>query len=259
MLAVGDHALLAGATAAEAGGLRGYERRAVHLFLPSSRKPRRVPPGVVVHRSSVLDPRDLYAIGRPPRTTVARSLVDAAQWAGTDNEARAIIAAGIQQRVVRADDVRAVLDRLTRVPRRRLIRDTVVDAAGGAHSLAELDLVALCRSHHLPEPSRQVVRHDSSGRKRYLDAYFDEWHVHIEIDGAQHLDPRHAWADMRRQNDLWIAGEPVLRFPAWALRHTPTEVVAQLRAALRATRDVGGESGVHLIPPRARGSLGWGP
>lgn len=79
-----------------------------------------------------------------------------------------------------------------------------------------------------------MVRRDSAGRRRYLDAYFEQWRVHVEVDGGQHLDPAHAWADMRRQNDLWVEGDRVLRFPAWVLRAHPEEVIAQLRAALRA-------------------------
>jgi very-short-patch-repair endonuclease len=70
--------------------------------------------------------------------------------------------------------------------------------------------------------------------RRYLDAYFDEWGVHVEIDGSQHFDARLAWADMRRQNELWIAGDRILRFPAWAIRHDPAQVVTQVRAALNA-------------------------
>ena len=58
--------------------------------------------------------------------------------------------------------------------------------------------------------------------------------MHIEVDGSQHLDPRHAWADMQRQNNLWIAGDRVLRFPTWAVRQAPAAVAAQLRAALHA-------------------------
>ena len=77
------------------------------------------------------------------------------------------------------------------------------------------------------------MRRDSAGRRRYLDAYFDEWQVHVEIDGGQHLDPRQAWDDMRRQNELWIAGDRVLRFPAWALRADPARVISQVRAALQ--------------------------
>jgi very-short-patch-repair endonuclease len=39
---------------------------------------------------------------------------------------------------------------------------------------------------------------------------------------------------MRRQNELWIHGDRVLRFPALTLRTDPTAVAAQIRAALRA-------------------------
>jgi len=116
--------------------------------------------------------------------------------------------------------------------RRRLITQTALDAAGGTHSLAEIDFVELCHRHDLPEPSLQVVRHDAAGRRRYLDALFEPWQVHVEIDGGQHLDARQAWSGMRRQNELWIAGDRVLRFPAWALRHDPGAVMAQVRAAL---------------------------
>lgn len=121
VLAVGEDAVIAGLTAADAAGLKGYASPVVHLLLPAHRRARSVPSGVVVHRSSVLDARDVLSIGRPPRTRIARSLIDAAQWAGTDTHARAIIAAGFQQRLVRGDDVTRVLDRLPRARRRHVM------------------------------------------------------------------------------------------------------------------------------------------
>ncbi len=164
----------------------------------------------------------------------ARSVVDAAGWARTDEEAQAFVAAAFQQRLVGGDDLHRVLDRMPRARRRRLILRTADDAAGGAHSLAELDFLSLVRRGGLPEPTRQKVRYDAAGRRRYLDVYFDRWRLHVEIDGGQHLDPRTAWTDMRRQNDLWIEGDRILRFPAWVVRNAPDEVLAQLRAALTA-------------------------
>ncbi len=56
--------------------------------------------------------------------------------------------------------------------------------------------------------------------------------MHVEIDGIQHADPLASWADMSRQNQLWIKGDRVLRFPAWLVRERPAEVIAQVRAAL---------------------------
>ncbi|WP_242624921.1 DUF559 domain-containing protein [Krasilnikovia cinnamomea] len=231
VLSVGQCAVLAGLTAVD---LRGYSTAAIHVLVPPAVRGRSVPRGVVVHRSAALDERDVLTIGGPPRTRAARSLVDAAQWAPTVAETQAIVAAGFQQRLVRAADVRAVLERLPRARRRRIIGRAVDDATGGAHSLAELDFVALCRRHRLPEPKLQVVRRDAAGRRRYLDALFEEWQVHVEVDGGHHLEVRQAWADMSRQNALWIAGDRILRFPAWAIRHDSATVVAQLRAALHA-------------------------
>lgn len=233
VLAAGPAATLGGLTAAQCWGLRRYESRLIHLLLPARHQTRALPPGVRVHRTTVLPSEDVLAVGRPRRTMPARSLVDAAQWSATDEEARALIAAGIQQRLVRGDDLHRVLQRLPRARRRRLILATATDAVGGARSLAELDFLGLVRRAGLPEPSLQVVRRDATGRRRYLDVWFERWRVHVEIDGGQHLDPRTAWADMQRQNDLWAAGDRVLRFPAWAVREDPARVIAQLRAALR--------------------------
>ncbi|MGW9192331.1 DUF559 domain-containing protein [Micromonospora chersina] len=234
VLAAGPAAVLAGLTAAQASGLRRYESAVVHLLLPARHQARSLPPWVRLHRTTSLPDEDVLAVGQPPRTMPARSLIDAAQWASTDDEARAVIAAGFQQRLVGGDDLHRVLDRLPRARRRELIRVTATDAAGGAHSLAEIDFLSLVRRAGLPEPSRQAIRRDAKGRRRYLDVWFARWRVHVEIDGGQHLDPRTAWADMQRQNDLWSSGDRVLRFPAWAIRHNPETVVTQLRTALRA-------------------------
>jgi very-short-patch-repair endonuclease len=69
---------------------------------------------------------------------------------------------------------------------------------------------------------------------RYLDAYFPEGGVHVEVDGGQHVDAQQWWADMQRQNSLWTTGDRVLRLPSWVVRHRPDDVVAQVRAALQA-------------------------
>jgi very-short-patch-repair endonuclease len=161
-------------------------------------------------------------------------MVDAAQWAPSDDQARAIIAAVFQQRLVRLDDVERVLAYARRARRRSVITAAVDDAAAGAHSLPESEFLRLCQRNQLPGPDLQHQRRDDTGRSRFLDAYFAEWGVHVEIDGAQHTDVRQWWADMYKQNSIWIAGDRILRFPAWAVRHQPEEVTAQLRDALSA-------------------------
>jgi very-short-patch-repair endonuclease len=227
-----DSALLGGASALEVHGLRGHQPTVIHLLLPADKRCDEPPANVVVHRTAHLPTDDIHRLGSPPCTNAARSVVDAAQWAPTDHDARAIVAAGFQQRLVGADDVHEVLRRMPRTRRRSLISDMATDARGGSHSLPEAEFRQLCRRYRLPMPTRQLRRTDASGRRRYLDAYFEEWRLHVEIDGSQHMDVRSWWADMRRQNELWIPGDRVLRFPSWAVRQRPAEVAEQVRAAL---------------------------
>lgn len=161
-------------------------------------------------------------------------MLDAAAWASTDRFARLIVASAYQQRLVDRDDVAETLRRMPRVRRRALIRATASDAAGGSEAISELDFLALCRKGRLPTPSRQVIVAGADGRNRYRDATFEEWRVHVEIDGGQHMDVAGWWADMQRQNEIGTTGDRILRFPAWAIRNDPDAVLAQVRAALMA-------------------------
>jgi hypothetical protein len=241
VLAAGRGAVLAGLAAAQAGGLRGTWRyETVDVLVPHQRRAadllRRLPvglPAVRVRRVRELPDADRQR-GRPDRTSMPRSLVDAAQWARTDEEAQQILAAGCQQRRVTPAEIGAALDRMPRARRRALIRETLSDVAGGAEALSEIDLVRLCRRHGLPTPDGQQRRRDADGRMRYLDAYWRRWRLHVEVDGGHHMDVRHWAADLRRQNRIWIEGDRILRFTAFDIRHRPAEVVTQLRAALTA-------------------------
>jgi hypothetical protein len=231
---LGRPAWLAGPSALAVMGMRGLDARTIHVLIGAQRQLRRPPPGVVVHRTRHLPLEDQHRLSRPPCTMPARSVIDAAQWAGSDRDAIAVIAAAFQQRLVTTAELARVLARTTHVKRRRIIMAAVADAAGGAESIVEVDFARLCRRSGLPEPSRQVVRVDGAGRRRYRDVYFDDWRLHVEIDGAQHMEVGSWYADMRQHNEIAIAGERLLRFPAWAIRHRSDEVVTQLRAALSA-------------------------
>ena len=224
--------LLAGRTALTRLGLRNLPDE--HILLRNDQRDRAYPTGVVLHRTRNLSPCDIEAHRPPPCTVAARSMVDAARWARSDDQARLMVVASFQQRLVTVDEVLRVLSSQRQLRRRRVIEQAVTDAVGGAGSLPELRLLRLCRDNDLPTPTLQVRRCDHSGRDRYLDAYFEEWRLHVEIDGAHHLDPATWWDDMRRQNELWIAGDRVSRFPAWLVRDRPDEVVQMLRSALTA-------------------------
>jgi hypothetical protein len=205
----------------------------VHVYVPKAMQWTRPPDFVVVHRTHTLVAADLPG-GSPPRTSAARAAIDATRWTYRDDRARAIIAAAFQRRLVDGPGMLAALGRLARVRRRGLILETIQDAAGGTESISEQDFLRLCRRGGLPTPTRQSVVTDASGRRRYRDAYFEPWKVHVEIDGGLHMDVRSWWADMRRQNEMWVAGDRVLRFPAWAVRNEPDRVLGTMRDALMA-------------------------
>jgi hypothetical protein len=232
----GPRAALAGLTAARLQGLKGFERKAdaVHVLVPAVHTVRPTRPNfpLVVHYTRHLEPADIHPGRRPPQTRLARSLVDAASWMGTDRGAQAILAAAVQQRLVRVSDLAAVVDRNERLRRRKLMTTTLADIAGGSHALSELDFTRLViRQFGLPEPKRQVPRRDAEGRRRWLDAVWEEARLMVEIDGAAHMDVLTYWDDMNRSNDL-TRDYRVLRFPAWVVRYQPEYVAAKIRQAL---------------------------
>jgi very-short-patch-repair endonuclease len=157
-------------------------------------------------------------------------VVDAASWAATDLKAQAIIASSVQQGLVAPQSLDAVVQRLVKVPRRRLIGETIKDVAGGSLSEYEVAFLRMCRRFHFPLPSRQVRRKDASGRWRYMDAEFDDYQLIAEIDGQQHMEALAWWADMERNNDVVVEdGKTLLRFAGFALRRQSHHVAGVLR------------------------------
>jgi hypothetical protein len=223
-------AALAGLTALGAWGLRGIDSHVIHVLVPHNARIQ-PPAGVAVHRTRL--PLDLDRNLRPPATMPDRSLLDATQWARTDHEANLIIAATFQQRLVRLPDVRRAVEAMPNMRRRQLLLRTAEDAAGGSHSLSELDLLALCREYELPTPTRQVERTDGRGRRRYVDALFEDYKVAIEVDGAHHVDVWQMWADAEKANSLELDGFLVLRYPAFVVRTEPARVAREIAEALR--------------------------
>jgi len=234
----GPHACLGAFTALAADGLTGWERPHLDMLVPRGTT---VAPqdGVRIHESRRYRPQDDRHPSRlPPRTRTARSAIDAAAWSLSARTAVGVLAAVVQQRLARVDDMTDELERAGRIRHRRAMAAALVDIGGGSQALSEIDFVRLCRRFGLPEPDRQHVRLDASGRRRYLDARWrrrDGRLVVAEVDGALHLLPERYWDDMARDNDLALDGQLVLRFAAFAVRHHPDRVAAQLARALLTT------------------------
>jgi hypothetical protein len=230
----GPRALLTGFTAAQAFGLTGWDRAEVDVLVPpGTRRANGSPVPLRLHRV-----RHWHAVPRHPRAPVhARpdALLIAAASFDSPRPACGILAAAVQQRLVRADQLRAAVERMPKVRHRRAMLAALADIAQGSQALSEIDFVRLCRRFGLPPPLRQIVRRERSGRRRYLDASWrrgDGRLVIAEVDGALHLNARRWWDDQHRQNELTLADALVLRFPSVVVRTQPELVAAQLRRAL---------------------------
>lgn len=209
VLAAGDKAVLAGTAAAEAGGLDGRWPDEVDVLVPYGRAAANAAgrvPWLRVRRTRHLPETDVVR-GAPDRTAMARSVVDAAQWASSDADAVAVVTAACRQHLVRADEVRSVVESMPRAYRRQVVLRVLEEIEGLAAVLDEIDFVRLCRRHQLPAPDRQ-----ERGPRR-LDVYWTRWNLRAVVNG----DP-----------------PAVLHFPAYLVRARPDEVVRELRAALLA-------------------------
>ncbi|MFI5100039.1 MAG: hypothetical protein ACHQE5_05935, partial [Actinomycetes bacterium] len=99
--------LLAGLTATELGGLRGFASDDIHVLIPN-RARLFTRSGVVVWRSKSTIPEQ--GVGDPHRTRFEASVVDAARWASSPRLARAIVLASLQQRLTTPERLRTALD-----------------------------------------------------------------------------------------------------------------------------------------------------
>lgn len=142
----------------------------------------------------------------------------------------------VQQRLTTAERILPALDAAGPIRHASLLKSVLVDIAGGADALTEVDFGRLCERFSLPTPLRQALRCDDKGRRRYLDAELvseQGVRVAVEIDGAAHMAVTQWWADSDRGNELAIAGDRTLRFPSALVYAQPERVADQIRRALR--------------------------
>jgi len=230
----GPRAVLTAFSSAEVHGLDGWRRDEVHLLAPAgARLSARCPIDVRLHR---YDPsRQIRCIPGGGVEVLPDALLRASTTFRAARPACALLAAAVQQRLVRADELTRALERFPRQRHRRALRLALADIAGGSQALSEIDFVRLCRRYGLPDPVRQAVRREPGGRRRYLDATWrrrDGRLVVVEVDGALHLATRRWWDDQLRQNEIALDDALVLRFPSVVLHTEEPLVVAQLRRAL---------------------------
>lgn len=230
VLEVGGQAAVDGVTALQAAGLKGYEQRRLQVSVRKSGSHAH-PAGVRVYETRRRGADDLVGAGLP-RVRPAVAAVRGALWAPSNRQAALVMVMSVQQRLVRAAELREAFETVRRHHRRGFLRAVLADLQDGTQSMGELDFAQLCRAAGLPEPSRQVIRQGSRGRV-YLDAYWDAWQVVAEIEGIHHEWESNQVGDTLRQNELTLDASAVLRVPVVALRDDPAPYLRQLEELLR--------------------------
>jgi very-short-patch-repair endonuclease len=227
----GPRAHLDGVSALLASGLTRFTVERVRVSVPRGARVRRTR-DFDIRQTRRWSSDDVLATG-VPRTRTEVAAVRAALWARSDRQATLILTMVVQQGLCTAELLAQAAVRIKRDRRRRLLQVVVLDLLGGARSLGEIDVARACRRRGLPEPSRQVLRRDGAHRY-YLDVYWDEWGVVLEIDGIHHTWAENVVGDALRQNAVVIGGSTVLRLPLLGLRTQPDSFFDQVRDALQA-------------------------
>jgi hypothetical protein len=234
LINLGPRAALTSFTALEDWGLDDWERDPIHVLVPRGARVRR-PAGLHlrVHYTDRWSPDTMHAARRLHRP--AHAAVLAAASFERPRPACGVLAAVVQQRLVRPGDLIAAVQDQPRVRHRGAQLAAAYDIEQGAHALSEIDLGRLCRSAGLPMPTRQAVRVTADGLRRYVDGQWtrpDGRRVVVEVDGALHLIAKRWWDDQLRQNEFVLQDDLVLRYPSVVLRCERPIVVSQLRRAL---------------------------
>lgn len=224
---------LGGLTAARIHGLRNWDRDEVTVLVRDTDDIPAVD-GIRFTRTR----RDLDTMRAPgTRAPVCRlepAVLLFAAYTRSSRTACGLLAAAVQQRRTTPERLLDWIERMRPLRRAKLFRATLHDVAGGSESVAELDVVRMCRRFGLRMPDRQTPRRDARGVWRYTDC---EWRladgrvVVLEVDGAFHMDVENWVADMPRERGLVLEGSVVLRCSSVELRRDPASIARDLRAA----------------------------
>jgi hypothetical protein len=230
--------LLHGLSGLEHDGFSGFKADALSVVIPgSSANPRshqlKVPGDwdVRVRWSTMLGHEDVNALAIPPRTRVARSVLDAASDRVSERRSRVIVLAAVQQQLVRPGQLWSALGRRGRCRNRRLIVESINDADGGVQSLPERELAVICRRLRLPEPERQQALRRADGHY-FLDNDWPDFGIRAEIHGIPHARVVNWDDDLLRQNDVNVTAG-LLVFSSYAVRRNTRRVAHQLLAMFR--------------------------
>lgn len=230
VLRAGAGATLSHHTAAELHGLARRPSQLIHVTVPASRRPERIP-GIVLHRSErVREAR--HPVQSPPRTRVEETVLDLTDTARTFDDALSWVCAACGRRLTTPQLVHDAMSDRPKLRFRAALQSALGDIAGGVHAILEYRYLRdVERSHGLPRAERQV--HVIRGtRSEYRDILYREYLVAVETDGRLSHPAEARWVDVRRDNAAAADGIMTLRYSWSDVTDRPCSVAAEVGAVL---------------------------
>jgi hypothetical protein len=226
-------AVLTGASALRAHGLRGHEADDIIHVLVSHGRRLDGRPGLRIERSRQYD-RVAQLNLSPPRVRVEHALIRVASAASTDEASVGVLADGCQTRRTTAARLAHELRASPKLPRRRLLLAIVDDVAAGALSVLERRyLLYVERAHGLPRARRQKPERSPSGSV-HRDVEYVEQATLVELDGRLgHELALDRWDDLHRDIVAATTGRLTLR-AGWGQVLQPCRLAALLAQVLTA-------------------------
>lgn len=188
-------------------------------------------PGLTIHRTETLDPRDIRLRAGLPVTAPARTLLDMAGELSIEQLERALAEARVQK-LVTDEELRAAA---TRAPGRKgagLIRRLLEAGPQFTRKGAERLMLRLLRAAQLPRPLTNIKLCGYNA-----DFFWREQGLIVETDGYQFHSDRRAFERDRKRDQVHVAaGYRVIRVTWMQLQNEPFAVIARIAQALVVAR-----------------------
>jgi hypothetical protein len=231
LLRSGADAVLSHQTAAELDGLTDRVSRAVHVTVPTDRRVRGAI-NVIVHRSGRIS-EARHPVLLPPRTRIEETVLDLTQEARDADEAFHWLSRACGGRLTTANRLQGALEQRKHARYRNELITGLTAISDGVHSTLEYRYVrGVERPHELPTAQRQAKITLGKAR-RYLDNYYEDFGVAVELDGHAAHRVHDRWRDVHRDNALTGAGIITLRYSWTDVTQRACEVAAEIGAVLR--------------------------
>jgi len=230
-LHAGGSALIGGLSAGKVHGLHNWDRDDITVLVDDQLSFDPLP-GVSFFRTRRALDR-WRAPGDLPVSRIEPAILLFAGYEPHPRTALGAISAVVQQRLTTVERLGACLDQMRPLRRAGDFRQLLADLAGGAQSLAEIDVGRACRDFGVAPPNHQRTRKDREGKRRFTDC---EWDLAdgrtlvLEVDGGFHLEVMQYGDDMKRQRKLTTTRRMVVRCSAYEIRHDPESVIEDLIA-----------------------------